>query len=350
MTKTHAKVFGSPILFWFTIGLHGFAVCVITIVLYIYISAYCRNKQSKSIHLFIKMLTIIGSVASISCAITNGLTVYIDGNERHFNNKWYQFQAMSHVFNNMMTYSIYIYRLHLSFNETMFKISRKTFFILILCIVTDFVSYMAEAIVYTLHLPNKTLIYVDGVGLVAEILITVICLSLFNVKLFRLITRMRTSIIDAHFTPPLTMKNKKIQKNSSRSRESSSSLSGFSKSEINLNERQETMINRIVRNALLCSITITIWVIERNIWFIFVFNKTGPTQLFSNNGMLIAKCTTAIALITDAYCMLFTFRFASKLYRLFCIKCDTCCATMCRLCARRYLDQYERFVDNQAFI
>ena len=108
----------------------------------------------------------------------------------------------------------------------------------------------------------------------------------------------------------------------------------------NLNDRQQTMINRIVRNAILCSLTILCWTFERIAWLLFIFEYTSKEYY---DGLLIAKCLTAIALMVDACCMLFTFKFATGLYHRFCNCFDRCCQNFCKCIAEWY---QKSFVDD----
>ena len=104
-----------------------------------------------------------------------------------------------------------------------------------------------------------------------------------------------------------------------------------------LNERQRKLIDRVQRNALLCSLTMLCWTIERLAWFLFIFypNEINP------NLMLLAKNCTAIALMVDAVCLLLTFKFATPLYNLFCRNCDSLCHFCCAFCAACYADRHE---------
>ena len=167
----------SQTLYIFTLGLHAFSAFIIMIVLFYYIIQYCCFKLSTSnIRFIIKLLTIIGTVACVFCAVSNGLSVYFYKDSHDFSALWSQVQGMTHCINNIMTYSIYIYRLHLSFYDTMFKISKCTFFILFVFMVLDVVEFVVESIVYKLKMQNSTLFYLDYMGLFAETMTTLFCI------------------------------------------------------------------------------------------------------------------------------------------------------------------------------
>ena len=310
---------GDLYLFWSTIALHFVAVIILTLVFLFYVGQYiCNIQKTSSITIIIKSLTVIGSIACIACAIFNGLTVYIDDNKRNLNDPWYEAETISHCFIDIMTYSIYIYRLHLSFHDTSYAISKCTMIILILLVSMDIINFIIECFLqWRINNSNMSwnyLIYNDVVGLVIECIITISCLWLFNIKLLRLIIRMKSSI------------------------------SYLSRSEINngmrrddryhsFNDRQRQLIDRIVRNGLLCSMTIIFWVCQRVVWLVFVY--TSYSKYYE--GILIAKCVTVITLMVDALCMLFTFRFATGLYKYSCGLCDKCCESVCKSCANHYV-------------
>eukprot|EP01084_Bolivina_argentea_P060749 110979_1 len=239
-------MFGSPSLYWFTIALHIFGVCIISFVLLIYITAYSCNQTTKDIAFALKILTIIGTIACSVCTVSNGLTVYINQNSQDFNSIWYNLEAIGHCLNNIMTYTIYIYRLYILFHETAWKISKYTFYILIAFMIIDALDFIVEILAYYYN-PSR-IIVVDIIGLSSEIIITVMCLWLFNTKLFKLILAIRSTTIDNYV------------------------LVNQTSSQRSLNDRQRKLIDRIVRNALLCSITIISWTIERIVWFVFVCN------------------------------------------------------------------------------
>ena len=96
-----------------------------------------------------KLLTIIGSIACLFSVFADGMTVY-NKQDHNFADFWYQSQAISHIINNIMVYTIYIHRLHLSFNETMFKISNTMFKILTFFVYCDILDFIIECICYAI--------------------------------------------------------------------------------------------------------------------------------------------------------------------------------------------------------
>lgn len=317
-------------LFWFTIVLHIISFCIVVLVLLFYLTHYCcHTKSTSNIRFIIKLLTVIGSMACISCAIFNGLTVYIDKDKHTFNDIWYQGENISHCIINIMTYSIYIYRLHLSFYDTCFKISKCMIIILISLVSLDVLNFMVEFWVYQSNVAWFKLLYIDIIGLFTESMITILCLWLFNINLFRLMLRMKTSILSVSQISASLMSQNEVEINNNENGN-------------NLNDRQQLLIHRIVRNALLCSLTIMFWIFERISWLLFVYNESDKYY----HGLLIAKCMTGIALMIDACCMLFTFRFATKLYQRFCIYCDRFCENICKYCAKKY----EKHLENNIYV
>ena len=131
--------------FWSTIGLHFLAILVLTFVFLFYIIQYiCNYSKTSSITFIIKFLTVIGSFACIACAVFNGLTVYIDDDKRNLNDPWYEAETISHCIIDIMTYSIYIYRLHLSFHDTSYAISKCTMIMLIILVSMDILNFIVE--------------------------------------------------------------------------------------------------------------------------------------------------------------------------------------------------------------
>eukprot|EP01084_Bolivina_argentea_P287855 493988_1 len=111
-------------MFWGTIGLHIICVFVMTLIMLFYMVHYiCYTKKTSRIRFIIKLFSCIGSIACISCSVFSAFTVYIDKDHHDYKTIWYQGQNISHLVIDICTYSIYIYRLHLSFFDTAFKIS-----------------------------------------------------------------------------------------------------------------------------------------------------------------------------------------------------------------------------------
>lgn len=348
---------------WYgTIGLHCLsAVVILMVVIYYLVQYICNQKQTDNIRLPIKILTIIGSIACLACAISDGLTVYIDKDQEKFKDAYYNTQVASHAMNNLMTYFIYLYRLHLSFKDTMYRLTPFNYAFLTTFITLDLLDFCGDSFAY-FYDDSWLLIYMDIFGLVTESMISIICLWYFNKNLLNLMLKMRTSVsifdikINNNFqespyshsqgivhrdnlvkSPMISyenMTNDKIariinEKTNNKHRESMMD---------HLNERQRKLIDRIVRNALLCSMTMFFWTLERIAWFVFIFL---PGKDFNANLMFVAKCLTATALMIDAVCMLFTFKFASSLYGSFCVLCDKGCHSCCGYIAGKYADTFE---------
>ena len=326
----HFGMASSTYLYWFAIGLHAIAFVISSLVFLYYIVQYCCHRQVTSgIRMIIKFLTVIGSIACICCAIFNGLNVYVNKDKHDFNEIWFQAENVSHCIIDIMAYSIYIYRLHLSFYDTAFKVSKCMIMFLISLVFIDVINFIIECWVYQNQISWYKLLYVDIIGLFTEGLITILCLWLFNINLFRLMLTMRTSILSfSRYSQISQYSNTDINNNNGGS----------------LNDRQQILINRIVRNALLCSLTIIFWTVERVFWLLFVYQYQAEKYY---DGLLMAKCMTGAALMVDACCMLFTFRFATNSYHRFCSYCDRCCENICKSCAKRYQKQWEKRLEFQ---
>ena len=363
-----------PWLYWLTIGLHCISSFIISTVILYYLAQYIFNpKDTENIRLGIKILTIIGSIACLICAISDGLTVYIDKSKSPTDDIYYNSQAISHAINNLMTYFIYIYRLHLSFKDTMYRLGTLKYAILITFITLDLLDFVGDSLAYSFD-PN-ILLYLDTFGLFTETVICAMCLYLFNKNLFSLMLKMKTSIAILEYNSPYSqnhhynyqespysysqgMGNKEnlikspivsYDDDNNKTNNGNNNLRIINEKPSNmnnkrsesmmdqLNERQRRLIDRIVRNALLCSLTMLFWTIERVGWFLFIFepNKLDPNLMF------VAKCLTSIALMIDAVCMLFTFKFATLLYNSFCKSCDKCCHQCCQFMAAKYADRHE---------
>ena len=160
-------------LYWASIGLHILSASIILTVLLVYCGYYLCVSQ-KQIKLFIKIMTIIGNIGCLICAISNGFTIYIDKDSNNFNDIFYNAQAYSHAVNNAMTYMIYIYRLHLSFKDTVYRMSNAAYTVLGTLITIDLLDFVGDSICY-IYLSSSMLIYLDLIGLCAETLISILC-------------------------------------------------------------------------------------------------------------------------------------------------------------------------------